>query len=184
MSKEGEILGTEKYPADYKIFEVGHNVALKTAQKLQYFTVKGRNRVGPHEKQDTTNWLIAAAGTAYDAKDINDWLEPEDGCLYLLALGVDSDRDIGVLLRNPSGAPQLGTKGTDDIRTSPVKSPKDAPTITLKAWQTNYIPNFTISNPTEYTPIYVKLHVYGWKYQLEPLMEVPKTFSVVDFDKI
>jgi len=168
MTTTVEIKTEEIYPADYKIHNIGDNVAIRLPTKTEYYTVYNRNKVQPFVKQDTTNWLLSA-GSSYNAGDISNWLEPETNVLYSLAAELDSDRNIEFRIYNPSSDQLGGIKSTPDAIMTPDTTPLGKPNMTLQAWGTTYVPSFKLTNPTEYTPVYVIIRCYGFKYRLEKI---------------
>lgn len=179
MAMDAEIKAIEPYPVDYKIYNIGDNLKLITeVGKEQFFTIKNRSVIYEEFKEDTTNWLLSAGGD-YNAGDISDLLEPEDGTLYILALSVESDRNIEFRLHTPASEQLGGTKEVPDAVITPDKSPRNTPTVTAYAWGTSLIPNFKLKNPTEYTPIMVKLYYKGFKYTLEELPSKPTVYDTI-----
>jgi acyl-CoA synthetase (AMP-forming)/AMP-acid ligase II len=174
----------EGYPADYKYFKVGDNIELIDGSgKAKYYRVVNRDKVTDIEKQDTTNWLLSSGGS-YNPRDISDWLEPENDVLMILAFGMHSDRNVEVKISNPQAIKLFGIKSDVEAVVTPRTSPADSPTLTLYCWGTTLIPNFDISNPTEYTIGYLKFVVRGFKYRLRELTTKPSVFDTVDLSHI
>lgn len=165
MTTTVEIKTEEIYPADYKIHNIGDNVAIRLPTGTEYYTVFNRNKVMSFVKQDTTNWLLAA-GASYNAGDISDWLEPETNTLYMLATELESDRNIEFRVYNPQSVQLGGVKSSPDATITPDTTPLGKSNTTLSAWGTTYIPHFKLTNPTEYVPIYVIIKCHGFKYRL------------------
>lgn len=178
MTDDTEIKAVDPYPADYKIYRIGDNLCLEIGTKREFWKITNRSKILEEFKQDTTNWLLAAAGS-YNAGDISDLFEPEDETLYILSLALESDRNIEFELYTPASDQLGGVKGTPSVSITPDKSSRNTPTITVYAWATNLIPNFKLKNNTEYTPIFVKLFYKGFKYKLQKLPGEPKIYDTV-----
>lgn len=179
-----EIKPTEKFPADFKVYRVGDNIKLVDAKIRagKFYKVVNRNRILDIEKQDTTKWLLAAAGT-HNPGDISDWLEPEDGVLYILAFGLYSDRNIKVTIGIPAAETLYGTRDDPEATVTPSISPYNEPTVTFYAWGKAMIPSFKLENPTEYTNMALKFLVKGYKYLLEEIAR-PPVFDTLDITHI
>ena len=184
MTTTVEVKTEEIYPADYKIHNIGDNLALRFPTKTEFYTVFDRNKVQPFVKQDTTNWLLTS-GNVYNAGDISDWLEPETDTLYSLAVELMSDRNIEFRVFNPQSDQLGGVKNAPDALITPDTTPEGKPNMTLNAWGNTFIPHFKLTNPTEYTPVFVIIRCYGFKYRLKKIdtkqAGIPAKYDTVDF---
>jgi len=169
------------FPPDYRIFNVGDNLELIYSGKKEYYTIVNRNDVPHVEKQDS-NWLVSP-GSSYNAGDINDWLEPTTNELMILGFYMYSDRNIEVTVSLPSSDQRFGIKNQTDAPITPEISPWKEPRVTLYSFGTTYVPSFKFNNPTEYTPIIVKIGVSGFRYELEEI-EKPDRYSTVNMEII
>lgn len=184
MTLDAEINPTERFPSDYVVYRINDNIKLMNRDKLLgYYKVTNRNRVARIDKQDTTNWLLAA-GDIHNARDVDDWLEPSSNVLMILAFGIYSDRNVEVTIGIPSAEDWYGIKNQPEAPITPSISPRDLPTVTFYAWGTSLIPNFTIKNPSEYTVMALKLVIYGFKYELQELDTPPSTYDTINLGKI
>lgn len=178
MTDENEMKAVDPFPADYKIYRIGENLCLEIGTKREFYKITNRSKIFEEFKQDTTNWLIAASGS-YNAGDISDLFEPEDDALYILSLGVESDRNIEFEIYTPASDQIGGIKNVASVSIVPDKSSRNTPTITLNSYGTSLIPNFKLKNNTEYTPMMVKLFYKGFKYKLQKLPGPPQVFDTV-----
>lgn len=171
----------EIFPADYRIFNVGDNLEVVHAGVSEFFRITNRNHIPRIEKQDTTNWILAAAGD-YAANTISDWLEPNTPELMVLALSIDSDRNMEIRVKMPSSDQWFGTKKDTDIAITPDMSPRGEPAVTIYSLGKNHVPAFFIKNPTEYRNLYLKLIITGYRYVLRDLTHKPDQYSTINLD--
>lgn len=171
-----------EFPAEYPLFEVGHNVLIKPTENDEgtFYTITNRSRVIEIEKQDNTNWLVAS-GSEYNANNLDEYLKATKDTLYILTMGVMSNRNVEIEVRIPNSTSLYGIYKEPNAYVTPRNSPPSSPSIVFYTFDQDetYIPNFTITNPTEYTPRYLKLKFYGYKYAVEELDTVPTRYHTI-----
>lgn len=180
---DSSITSEQVFPPDYRIFNIGENIELILATTTQYLHIDNRNYVPFIEKQDTSNWLLDAAGT-YNAGTITKYLEPLKNELMILAFSLFCDVDMNVVIKMPGSDQHFGTKMETDVAVTPEISPYKEPTITLHSWGTTYVPAFEIENPTEYRNLYLKFGFSGYRYQCTVLPSKPDKYTSINLNLV
>lgn len=180
---DSSISSDQIFPPDFRIYNIGDNIELVLATTTHYIRIDNRNVVPFIEKQDTTNWLLNAAGT-YNAGTMSKYLEPMDNELMILAFSILCDVNMKVDVKMPSSDQHFGTKMETDVSVTPEISPWKEPAITLYSWGNTYVPAFTIENPTEYRNLYLKFGFSGFRYQCSTLPSKPEKFTTINLNLV
>lgn len=180
---EGNIV----YPIGYKVYRRGEYILLRYGEKEEVRVVDTVSKTPILTRSDTTNWLIAAAGT-YNPKDIDDWLEDYDDVLGIYALGFFSDRKIDLTVRLSATARMFNTRKDTEVVITPQDSPMNAPTVIIYSFGDTYVPHFELDNNDVYTPRAVIIKVFGHRYKLMKTKYTtsspPKYYDTVDLNVI
>lgn len=180
---DSSISSGQTFPPDFRIFNVGENIELVGASKTFYLQIENRNPVPFIEKQDTTNWLLDAAGT-YNAGTMSKYLEPLANELMILAFSIFCDVNMKVDVKMPSSDQHFGIKQESDVSVTPEISPWKEPAITLYSWGTTYVPAFYLENPTEYRNLYLKFGFSGYRYQCKTLPSMPGKYTTINLNLV
>lgn len=160
-------VGHDAWPLDYTVYPIGWYIGLNENSDESEFTIyqiTNRSFIPPDFKIDTTNWLLTA-GSSYNAGDISDLFEMENGVLGVFALGFADDRPIEWEVKSRGAMDLYGMKNRAPIRVTSRDSPHDKPMLTICSWG-EYVPQFVLRNNSKYTPRFVRLHWKGYRYQL------------------
>ena len=191
--KEHQKSGT--VPLDYRVFEIGHNIAISKRQvdltkpeavsSLSFFKIINRKLIARDTRAVASADLPAAAGSVeLSAKTYwKDWLESSDNTLYVLLAGFLTDHYAEWEVRYPSAERTGGIKSTPDNRWTQDDSPIWNPRLTVYAWEDEF-PIFKLYNQSQYTMNIALIRIMGYKYVLAPVVGVPSPVSYVILEDV
>ena len=121
------------HPVGYKELEVGYAVGMvtKPSNEVDFYQVTNKESVPIIHKTDS-DWYTLATSSTNGIGDISDFLEPADGVLYVLKMGVHSHPDIlDIKISVPAATERFGIKNAQTFRVNGMNSPAHNPTVVL-----------------------------------------------------
>lgn len=191
MSESDIIVSADKtysFPADYKIHEVGHNIAIvdnpvdladdKEVNNLPFFRINGREKLSSKSTFVAVGSLPAATAS-FDLNNASDFLQSYDKILYKFLIGFDASQYVEWELKHPKAGSRGGTRKEPVGYYTSDDSPFRAPRIPVNVHGPDMEPNFKLTNYSRYTLTFAKISAIGYGYELVPLKSKPKQFEIV-----
>lgn len=177
-----------EFPKDYKIHNVGDNIAIvespvdlsnsKEVAELPFFRITGKEKI-PRKSTAVAVASLPTAGNAFDLGSASDWLQSYKNILYKFLVGFDASQYVEWEIKHPKAGSRGGIRSEATGYYTSDDSPYRAPRIPINVHGDDMVPNFKMTNYSQYTLTFAKLSAIGYGYEIVPLDSKPKIFEIV-----